>query len=127
MYDESQNFPDNRSTIYKKALRILLEKWASEKRINRDEIYQGLHTEIEEILLSEIAYTNFESDRLFFSQRDVVQQIKAFLASNLNAPQHLDGEAVLNAIAVQQGILVERAEDVFSFSHQAVIFSQYGF
>jgi hypothetical protein len=117
VYDESQNFPYNRSTIYKKALRILLEKWASEKRILRDEIYKGLHTELEEILLSEIAYTNFESDRLFFSQRDVVQQIKAFLASNLNAPQHLNGEAVLNAIAVQQGILVERAEDVFSFSH----------
>lgn len=117
VYDHSQDFPINRSVLYKKALRILLEEWQVEKRINREEIYQGLHTEIEEILLSEIAYTNFESDRLFFSQRDVVQQIKAFLASNLNAPQHLDGEAVLNAIAVQQGILVERAEDVFSFSH----------
>jgi hypothetical protein len=35
----------------------------------------------------------------------------------LNVPKHLDGEAVLNAIAVQQGILVERAEDVYSFSH----------
>ncbi|WP_235526598.1 NACHT domain-containing protein [Nostoc piscinale] len=117
VYDRSQNFPDNRSVLYKKALRILLEEWASEKRILRDEIYQGLHTELEEILLSEIAYTGFESDRLFFSQRDIVQQIKSFLASNLNAPQHLDGEAVLNAIAVQQGILVERAEDIFSFSH----------
>ncbi|MEH2012321.1 hypothetical protein [Nostoc sp.] len=39
------------------------------------------------------------------------------MASSLNAPQHLDGESVLNAIALQQGILVERAEDVFSFSH----------
>lgn len=117
VYDRSQNFPNNRSVLYKKALRILLEEWASEKRILRDEIYQGLHTELEEILLSEIAYTGFESDRLFFSQRDIVQQIKTFLASNLNAPQHLDGEAVLNAIAVQQGILVERAEDIFSFSH----------
>ncbi|MEH2301238.1 MAG: histidine kinase, partial [Nostoc sp.] len=113
----SQSFPDNRSVLYRKALRILLEEWASEKRILRDEIYQGLHTELEEILLSEIAYTGFESDRLFFSQRDIVQQIKTFLASNLNAPQHLDGESVLKAIAVQQGILVERAEDVFSFSH----------
>ncbi|MBD0265193.1 MAG: NACHT domain-containing protein, partial [Tolypothrix sp. Co-bin9] len=117
VYDRSQSFPDNRSVLYRKALRILLEEWASEKRILRDEIYQGLHTELEEILLSEIAYTGFESDRLFFSQRDIVQQIKTFLASNLNAPQHLDGESVLNAIAVQQGILVERAEDVFSFSH----------
>ncbi|MEH1844367.1 MAG: NACHT domain-containing protein [Nostoc sp.] len=117
VYDRSQSFPNNRSVLYKKALRILLEEWASEKRILRDEIYQGLHTELEEILLSEIAYTGFESDRLFFSQRDIVGQIKTFLASNLNAPQHLDGESVLDAIAVQQGILVERAEDVFSFSH----------
>ncbi|BAT53248.1 signal transduction protein [Nostoc sp. NIES-3756] len=117
VYDRSQNFPANRSVLYKNALRILLQEWAADKRILQDEIYQGLHTELEEILLAEIAYTGFESDKLFFPQRDIVQQIKTFLASNLNAPQHLDGEAVLNAIAVQQGILVERAEDIFSFSH----------
>jgi hypothetical protein len=35
----------------------------------------------------------------------------------LNAPKHLDGEVILQAIQVQQGILVERARDVFSFSH----------
>ena len=116
-YDRSQNFPNNRSVLYKKALRILLEEWAAEKRILRDEIYQGLSTELEESLLSEIAYTGFETDKLFFSQREVVDPIKTFLASNLNVPKHLDGEAVLNAIAVQQGILVERAEDVYSFSH----------
>jgi hypothetical protein len=117
VYDRSQNFPNNRSVLYKKALRILLEEWASEKRILRDEIYQGLHTELEELLLSEVAYTGFASNRLFFSQSEIVDQIKTFLAGNLNAPQHLNGEAVLNAIAIQQGILVERARDVFSFSH----------
>jgi len=116
-YDRSQNFPNNRSVLYKKALRILLEEWAAEKRIQRDEIYQGLSTELEESLLSEIAYSGFETDKLFFSQREVVEPIKTFLATNLNVPKHLDGEAVLNAIAVQQGILVERAEDVYSFSH----------
>ena len=117
IYDRSQNFPNNRNVLYKKALRILLEEWAAEKRIQKEEIYQGLSTELEESLLSEIAYTGFETDKLFFSQREVVEPIKTFLAGNLNAPKHLDGEAVLNAIAVQQGILVERAEDVFSFSH----------
>ena len=117
VYDRSQNFPNNRSVLYKNALRILLEEWAAEKRILRDEIYQGLHTELEEVLLSKIAYTGFASNRLFFSQSEIVDQIKTFLAGNLNAPQHLNGEAVLNAIAIQQGILVERARDVFSFSH----------
>ncbi|MGV0024234.1 NACHT domain-containing protein [Phormidesmis priestleyi] len=117
VYDRSQNFPQNRSVLYRKALRVLLEEWASEKRILQEEIYEGLNTELEEILLSEIAYTGFESDRLFFSQRELVSQIKAFLTDNLNAPKHMNGEGILNAIAIQQGILVERAEDVFSFSH----------
>jgi hypothetical protein len=117
VYDRSQNFPSNRSGLYRKALRILLEEWASEKRILREEIYQGLSTELEEILLSEIAYHGFAADRLFFSQRELVTQIRTFLTSNLNAPKHLNGEAVLSAIAIQQGILVERAEDVYSFSH----------
>ncbi|MBD2056797.1 NACHT domain-containing protein [Oculatella sp. FACHB-28] len=118
VYDRSQSFPSNRSVLYRKALRILLEEWAAEKRLeNQQKIYEGLSIELEEILLSEIACQGFESDRLFFSQRDIVGKIKTFLASNLNAPQHLDGEAVLDAIAVQQGILVERAEDAYSFSH----------
>lgn len=117
IYDRSQTFSNNRSTLYRKALRILLEEWAAEKRIMHEEVYQGLNTELEEVLLSEIACGSFEADRLFISQAELVEQIKAFLANNLNAPKHLSGEAVLKAIAEQQGILVERAQDVYSFSH----------
>ena len=117
VYDRSQRFPINRSSLYKKALRILLEEWAAEKRILRDDIYEGLSIEQEEILLSEIAYEGMVADQLFFNKRELSTQIKNFLSSNLNAPKHLDSEAVLNAIEVQQGILVERAEDTYSFSH----------
>ncbi|MEM7795306.1 MAG: NACHT domain-containing protein [Cyanobacteria bacterium P01_C01_bin.118] len=117
VYDRSQRFPTNRSSLYQRALRILLEEWAAEKRIDRDEIYEGLSIELEESLLSEIAYAGFEADQLFFSRRELTVQIKEFLASNLNVPKTLDGEAVLQAIEVQQGILVERAEDAYSFSH----------
>lgn len=118
VYDRSQNFPNNRSILYRKALRILLEEWAAEKRLeNQRQIYEGLSIELEEILLSELACAGFVTNRLFLSQREIVKKIKEFLAKNLNAPQHLDGEAVLDAIAVQQGILVERAEDIYSFSH----------
>ena len=117
VYDSAQRFPNNRSRLYKKALRILLEEWAAEKRILRDEIYEGLSIEQEEILLSEIAYKGMDEDQLFFAKRELSVQIKDFLSSNLNAPKHLDSEAVLNAVEVQQGILVERAEDTYSFSH----------
>ena len=117
VYDTSQRFPDNRSSLYKKALRILLEEWAAEKRILRDDIYEGLSIEQEEILLAEIAYDGMCADQLFFSERELSDQIRTFLAGNLNAPKHLDSKAVLNAIEVQQGIFVERAEDTYSFSH----------
>ncbi len=117
VYNLSQRFPNNRSALYKKALRILLEEWAAEKRILRDEIYEGLSIEQEEILLSEIAYKGMADDQLFFTQRELSAQIRLFLSSNLNAPKHLNSEAVLNAVEVQQGILVERAEDTYSFSH----------
>ncbi|WP_434684730.1 NACHT domain-containing protein [Pseudanabaena minima] len=116
-YNKSQTFAMNRSTLYKSALRILLEEWAAEKRIMGQKIYDGLSVELEEVLLSELACKGFAEDRLFIPQSQLVEQIKKFLSSNLNAPKQLSGEQVLNAIAIQQGILVERVEDVYSFSH----------
>ncbi|MDB9493964.1 NACHT domain-containing protein [Spirulina major CS-329] len=117
VYDRSQSFSSNRSALYGKAMRILLEEWAAEKRINHGSIYDGLHTDLEELLLSEIAYKNFIEDRLFFEKDDLVNQIRVFLAGNLNASRHLNGEQILDAISIQQGILVERAENIYSFSH----------
>lgn len=117
VFDDTQTFPEKRAELYKQALDVLLSKWAAEKRIQHDPIYKDLTLTLETIMLGEIAYSGFEADRLFFSQREVVEQIRAFLASNLNAPRHLDGEVILQAIQIQQGVLVERARDVFSFSH----------
>jgi len=117
VYDRSQWFPANRSSLYQKALRILLEEWAAEKRINRDEIYEGLSIELEEQLLAEIAFHGFEADQLFFSRRELTSQVKEFLAETLSVPKTLNGKAVLQTIEVQQGILVERAENAYSFSH----------
>ena len=117
VYGRAQRFPENRGQLYGKALRILLEEWAAEKAIMQADIYDGLSTELEEVLLAEIACEGFIKDQLFFTRRELVDAIKKFLASNLNAPQHLDGEAVLTAIAVQQGIFIERADDAYSFSH----------
>ncbi|MHC5934350.1 NACHT domain-containing protein [Nostoc sp.] len=117
VYDESQDLPKNRATLYSKALDILLEKWAAGKRIQTDPIYRQLGIDLEKIMLAEIAYHSFKSQRLFLSHEELVSQIKKFLHNNDNAPKDLDAEAVLNAIAVQQGILVERARDIYSFSH----------
>lgn len=117
VYDESLRFPKSRAALYGEALDVLLKKWAAEKRLNRDPIYQELSPELEQVLLSEIAYTSFTADELFFSKREAIAQARKFLVNNLHAPKHLDGEAVLSAIEVQQGIFVERTRDVYAFSH----------
>ncbi|MEM0978797.1 MAG: NACHT domain-containing protein [Cyanobacteria bacterium P01_H01_bin.58] len=117
VYDRSQSLPPVRSDLYGKALNILLEDWAAEKRIERDPIYQGLHTGLEKVLLSKIAYQSFKDDQLFFSEEGITDRITDFLADTLYAPKYLDGAAVLNAIEVQQGILLERATNAYSFSH----------
>lgn len=117
VYDEFQDFPKKRHALYGEALDVLLRKWASEKRIQRNLIYQELSAELELDMLAEIAYISFIDDQFFFSKDRLINQIREFLIDNLNAPSHLDAETVLKEIEIQQGILVERARDAYSFSH----------
>jgi predicted NACHT family NTPase len=41
IYDEFQDFPKKRHQVYGEALDVLLRKWAAEKRIQRNPIYQS--------------------------------------------------------------------------------------
>ena len=117
VYEREQTLPSKRSTLYERALNILLSEWSAQKRLERAPIYEDFHPDLEKVLLSEIAYTSFKEDRLFFSKSDITNRITSYLADTLDAPECLDGPAVLHAIEVQQGILVERATDIYSFSH----------
>ncbi|MFG6105414.1 NACHT domain-containing protein [Leptothoe sp. EHU-05/26/07-4] len=117
VYERKQMLPNQRSTLYESALDLLLSEWSAQKRLKLDSIYQGFHPKLEKDLLSEIAYTSFEEDRLFFSKTEITDCITTYLADTLDAPEYLDGPAVLQAIEVQQGILVERATNIYSFSH----------
>jgi predicted NACHT family NTPase len=117
LYQRAGQFPTNRATLYERALRVLLEEWAAEKELPRDSLYKGLDTKRKELMLSEIAYEAFKEDRLFLSKREVVEQIERSLKDMLPDEKFIDGAAVLKSIEVQHGVLVERAEGIYSFSH----------
>ncbi|MHC5723468.1 MAG: NACHT domain-containing protein, partial [Nostoc sp.] len=117
VYAESQDLPKNRATVYSDALDILLKKWAAEKCLQTSPLSRQLGIDLEKIILTEIAYHTFKSQRLFLSHQELVSQIKEFLHNNDNAPKDLDAEAILDIITIQQGILVERARDIYWFSH----------
>ncbi|MEM8610806.1 MAG: NACHT domain-containing protein [Cyanobacteria bacterium P01_H01_bin.105] len=117
IYEREQELPNQRSMLYGRALDILLRDWSAEKRLERSSIYKYLRPEVEKELLSEIAYTSFEEDRLFFLKSDITNRLDTYLLDTVNIPAELDGPAVLSAIESEQGILVERATDTYSFSH----------
>lgn len=120
LYQRSGQFPTNRSTLYERALRVLLEEWNGVKEIPIEQLYKGLDTKRKELILSQIAYDTFIENQLFFPKRTVVKQIEKLLPELLPDEKFVDGNHVLRDIEVQHGLLVERAESIYSFSHLTI-------
>jgi predicted NACHT family NTPase len=118
LQDEGE-IPTNRNWLYKKSIKLLLSRWNTGKQIDTwevgPEIYRQLNLEDKEAILIEIAARKFENPRNFvlFEQNDLAMQISQKL--NLNSLQ--EGIAVLRAIETQHGLLIERADELWSFSH----------
>ncbi|MGC1308596.1 MAG: NACHT domain-containing protein [Phormidesmis sp.] len=117
LYDRKQMLPSKRSVLYGRALDIILDEWSAQKRIERNPIHERLNPELEKILLAQIAYESFSQNQLFFSKETITDRIAEFLADTVENPKYLNASDVLQEIEVQQGILVERATDAYSFSH----------
>ena len=114
---QNGEIPTKRSTLYENAVLALLSGWDSSKQIDRQQRYKSLDRKGKEELLSEIAYTNFIDNNLFFQQGEVSQQIEQVLREILTDEQRIDGLDVLKSVEEQHGILINRYEDTYSFSH----------
>jgi predicted NACHT family NTPase len=112
-----QDFPKNRSLLYREAINVLLKEWNAAKRIHSNSVYQDMTLPFEELLLSHIAHHYFLRNEYFFDKSELSTFISEYINNNLNAPKFLDGSKILEAISIQQGILVERAKNIYSFSH----------
>lgn len=117
LYQKAGQFPTNRATLYEKAFRVLLEEWAGEKGLPQEKLYKGLDTKRKEILLAEIACRAFFKNYFFLTERELSEQIETVLAEMLPYEENIDGRAVLKAIEIYHGVLVENASGIYSFSH----------
>ncbi len=120
LYQRAGRFPTNRATLYEKALRVLLEEWAGEKNIPQEQIYKGLDTKRKELMLAKIAHDALQHNRLFLPKRDIASQIEDILKDMLPDEKFIDGSAVLKSIEVQHGVMVERVDSIYSFSHLTI-------
>jgi len=119
-YDELLDFPANRAELYREALDALLRKWDTSRRIKRHEPYKQLSLQRKISLFSRIAAKTFEEGKYFLTKGILeshivkfIDNIPAFKEVNLEA----DSEVILKDIEAQHGIFVQRAKDIYSFSH----------
>jgi GTPase SAR1 family protein len=119
-YDSSTQLPANRSLLYKRALYILLERWAAEKRVHNDDIYQDFHADLEVEMLADIACSMYDAGKIFFSKDELTSCINSYIANILNIGKRINTSKVIEAIEVHQGLLVQRASDIYSFSHLTI-------
>lgn len=123
-YDpEKKEFPDRRSSIYREAIKVLLEKWDESRpggRIVRDNIYKNLSRSDKETMLARIAWGTFNEDKYFIEEEYLVRIIQIYVGNMpgyQGQPTPPDGEWILKQIEIQHGILVERAKEIYSFAH----------
>lgn len=118
-FGDMGELPTQRSQLYRRGLNQLLKEWDRGRDIQREvgnEVYRQLKVSQKEKLLSVIAAHKFEQADNFvlFDQSEVSRWISEHLELTPD-----DGEAVLEAIEAQHGLLIERANEIWSFSHLA--------
>ncbi len=133
VFQERSAFPRKRSRLYQTGLDILLVRWDRSRGVRRDCAYYNLPLANKIGMLSQIAWQACERGEYFFEKNELVQAIGDYLTSLAGAPSGqsnedletvwLESEAALHAIVVQHGLLVERAREIYSFSH--VTFQEY--
>lgn len=118
------DFPRQRAKLYQAGVDILLQRWDQARGIQRDRIYQNLSVGEKLKLLEKIAATTFEKGQYFFEKSELLDIIVCYLQELDDSKHELDLEAlyqqseiVLQAIQLQHGLIVERAKEVYSFSH----------
>ncbi|MEG4630030.1 NACHT domain-containing protein [Microcoleus sp. AR_TQ3_B6] len=113
VFYQTGKFYSKCSKLYEEGLELLLEQWDKSREIERDEIYRDLSVERKLELLSYLAVKKFEQPQyVLFEQAEIEGYIAEFLGIG-----HRDSRVVLNAIETQHGLLIERAQKVWSFSH----------
>jgi len=131
LHDEGE-MPSQTTELYKRGIRLLLEKWNDAKAIASWEMgsdaYRQLSVEQKEALLIEIAARKFENPKNFvlFEQKEIVAHIDEFLRRTdfgrrikrfFHPNDARESLTVLKAIEAQHGLLIERADELWSFSH----------
>ena len=127
MFFENEYLPSNRADLLDKSLKLILNRWDS-SNMPGDEVYKNLTLSRKLQLLSYIAAINFEQNKYFFNENELINTISNYLENLSNFSRDIqrtntNAETILKLIVNQHGILVQRSTGIYSFSH--LIFQEY--
>lgn len=122
VFQTKGNFPAKRADLYKQGLDLMLIRWDEARGIKRDDVYRNLSLPHKLQILSQIAAITFEKGDYFFEENTLQLLIADYLRTLTSdrvdsTVLELDSAAVLKSIETQHGLLVERARQIYSFSH----------
>ncbi|UUO16010.1 NACHT domain-containing protein [Dolichospermum heterosporum] len=112
VFRNGDDLPTNRAELYKKGIKDLLRGLDESKGINREKLYPNINLDETEKLLTELA-ANFFKENEYFPQQE---KLETFIVSRLGVKKY-ESEKVLKSIEAKSGLLIERSEGFWSFSH----------
>ncbi|MBD2327624.1 NACHT domain-containing protein [Alkalinema sp. FACHB-956] len=118
VFRDSEDLPARRGQLYQKGIELLLEKWDQQRDLRPrtwgSDYYHNLTLEEKQDLLGALALYKFQQEGNFvlFEQ----SELHALISSHCDVSQ-LDSESILKTIEECNGLLIRRANTVYSFSH----------
>jgi predicted NACHT family NTPase len=112
LFTAEQDLPTKQSELFEKEINLLLKQWNRFREVPRD--YQQLSVSDKQKLLSYLAFRKFEQPNNFilFEQ----DEIQGYIAEHLGIDAE-ESEALLKEIEAHHGLLIERVNGIWSFSH----------
>ncbi|MEL6441079.1 MAG: NACHT domain-containing protein, partial [Cyanobacteria bacterium J06621_8] len=110
--NRNQKLPNTRAELYEEGINILVEKWDLERRIKRNCNIDSPNSIQQKAILEKLAYDFFTVNKIFFSKDEYENKINYIINNTLNK-----NSIEYYELDLQHGIIVERANNIFSFSH----------
>ena len=127
VFEHNAAIPASKTRLYQESIDILLRRWNNQRMVHGDLHIKDPqnrtilldHIKIR-IIISYAAATLYEKNILFFDRMTLVSIFKTFLQEQDGYNENCNFNEIIDIIAKKHGLLIERENNIFSFSHLTI-------